>query len=78
MEMLQLMLSTPLILFICIVAPIWIVMHYKSKQNIGQGLNQEQLNQLQGLVQQAEKMRERIQTLESILDAESPKWRDRL
>ena len=65
----------PLILFMIFVAPIWVIMHYRSKDKIGQGLSDQELSQLNELAQRAEKMADRIKTLEAILDAESPKWR---
>ncbi|SMQ64774.1 phage shock protein B [Pseudidiomarina planktonica] len=70
-------LVTPIILFMIFVAPFWVIMHYRSKRQIGQGLSAEETQALQQLAQHAERMRERIQTLESILDAETPKWRDK-
>ena len=71
------MIAVPLILFMIFVAPIWVIMHYRSKRKIGQGLSADELQNLQQLAQQAEQMRERIKTLESSLDADAPTWRDR-
>ncbi|WP_411358505.1 envelope stress response membrane protein PspB [Pseudidiomarina salilacus] len=71
------MIAVPLILFMIFVAPIWVIMHYRSKRKIGQGLSADELQNLQQLAQQAEQMRERIKTLEAILDADAPTWRDR-
>jgi phage shock protein B len=65
----------PLILFMIFVAPLWVIMHYRSKNKIKQGLSDSELNQLNELTVRAEKMAERIKTLEAILDAESPRWR---
>jgi phage shock protein B len=65
----------PLILFMIFVAPIWVIMHYRSKRKISEGLSETELNQLNDLSNRAEKMADRIKTLEAILDAESPKWR---
>ena len=65
----------PLILFMIFVAPIWVIMHYRSKNKMGQGLSDQELTQLNELAHRAEKMADRIKTLEAILDAESPKWR---
>lgn len=65
----------PLILFMIFVAPLWVIMHYRSKNKIKQGLSDAELNQLTELTVRAEKMAERIKTLEAILDADSPRWR---
>jgi phage shock protein B len=70
-------MGVPLILFTLFVAPIWLILHYKSKKQISQGLSTEEFAQLQSLAEKAEQMSERIHTLESILDEEAPKWRDR-
>lgn len=66
----------PLILFMIFVAPLWVIMHYRSKNKIKQGLSDGELNQLNELTVRAERMAERIKTLEAILDAESPRWRN--
>ncbi|MBG22536.1 MAG: envelope stress response membrane protein PspB [Idiomarinaceae bacterium] len=71
------MIAVPLILFMIFVAPIWVIMHYRSKKKISQGLSQEEIHDLQQLAQKAEQMRERIKTLEAILDADAPTWRER-
>ena len=65
----------PLIMFMIFVAPSWVIMHYRSKRKISEGLSDVELNQLNDLSRRAEKMADRIKTLESILDAESPDWR---
>ncbi len=70
--------GVPLILFLTIVAPIWLVLHYRSKKQISQGLTEEEYMQLSELSELADKMADRIKTLEAILDAESPDWRNKL
>ena len=69
------LIFVPLILFMLFVAPLWVIMHYRSKNKIKQGLSASELEQLNELASRAEKMSERIKTLEAILDAESPRWR---
>lgn len=68
----------PLIIFMVIVAPIWLVLHYRSKRQVGQGLSEEEYIQLSELSEMADKMADRIKTLEAILDAETPEWRSKL
>ncbi len=65
----------PAILFMVIVAPIWIIMHYRSKNAKAGGLSEADHNRLQELTKIADGMMERVETLESILDQESPNWR---
>lgn len=67
----------PLIVFLVIVAPIWIVFHYRSKKQVSQGLSENEYQKLNELSELADSMSERIQTLESLLDVESPDWRNR-
>ena len=68
----------PIIIFMVIVAPIWLILHYRSKKQISQGLSDEEYATLQGLADQADKMADRIHTFESILDAEAPQWRNKV
>lgn len=70
-------LSVPLILFVLFVAPLWVFLHYRSRSKMGQAMTQQELEQLNELASKAEKMAERIKTLEAILDTESPRWRQR-
>ena len=68
----------PLIIFMVIVAPIWLILHYRSKRQVSQGLSEEEYIQLSDLSEMADKMADRIKTLEAILDAETPDWRNKL
>ncbi|MEJ4044349.1 envelope stress response membrane protein PspB [Erwinia sp. SLM-02] len=70
-----LFLAIPLTIFVLFVAPIWLWLHYSNRQNRGADLSQGDLQRLQQLTGEAKKMRERIQALEAILDAEHPNWR---
>ena len=68
----------PVIVFMVIVAPIWIIMHYRSKRQVSQGLSESEYVQLSELSEMADQMADRIKTLEAILDAETPDWRSKL
>ena len=67
----------PLVIFMVIVAPIWIVLHYKSRANVVNGLSAGERADIEELIETANKMAARIETLESILDVESPRWREK-
>nr|WP_194756047.1 envelope stress response membrane protein PspB [Aliidiomarina indica] len=69
------MIMTPLILFVIFVAPIWVILHYRSKRKISEGMSQEDAELVRELAAKAEDMKERIRTLESLLDAEHANWR---
>ena len=71
-------IMAPVIIFMIFVAPIWLVLHYRSKKQVSQGLSQEEYIQLSDLSEVADTMADRIQTLEAILDAETPNWRAKL
>ena len=66
------MLEVPLILFLTIVAPIWIIAHYVTRWRMAKTLSPEDEKQFGDLWQIAERMEERIHTIERILDREMP------
>ncbi|HAS61569.1 MAG TPA: envelope stress response membrane protein PspB [Vibrio sp.] len=68
-------IAGPLIVFLIFVAPLWLLLHYRSKRKTSSGLSQEDYQRLQTLSERAESMQKRVDTLERILDAESPNWR---
>ncbi len=70
-------LMAPIIIFLIFVAPIWLILHYRSKKQVSQGLTEEEFSQLNELIAKADKMSHRIETLEAILDSEAPQWRSR-
>jgi phage shock protein B len=69
------MLMAPFIIFMVIVAPLWLILHYRSKKQVSQGLSEHEHRQLLELASKAEKMADRVETLETLLDQESPGWR---
>jgi phage shock protein B len=71
-------IGVPMILFMLFVAPTWLILHYRSKRQIGKGLSQDDIKDMQILVDKAEQMSERIKTLEAILDEQSPQWREKV
>jgi phage shock protein B len=70
--------GVPMILFMLFVAPTWLILHYRSKRQLGKGLSENDVKDLQILADRAEQMSERIKTLESILDTEHPQWREKV
>ena len=68
----------PTILFMVIVAPIWIGMHYKSVNRSSRSLNAEDRENVEQILITVDKLTERIQALESILDAEHDDWREQV
>ncbi|MEW7314916.1 envelope stress response membrane protein PspB [Buttiauxella gaviniae] len=72
-----LFLAIPLTIFVLFVAPIWLWLHYNNRAANGGQLSQAEQQRLAQLTDEARRMRERIQALEQILDAEHPNWRDK-
>ena len=68
----------PVVIFLTIVSPVWIFMHYRSKQRAQGALSDEERLELESLSVHAERMVDRIDTLEAILDNETPGWRKRI
>jgi phage shock protein B len=67
----------PIIVFLIVVAPIWIILHYRSKGKAADGLSSNERLELDEMIEVANNMAVRIETLEAILDVESPDWRDK-
>jgi phage shock protein B len=65
----------PTILFMVVVAPIWLTMHYRSVNRSSRGLNDEDRQRIETMLVTVDRLTERIGTLESILDVEHPDWR---
>ncbi len=73
----QIIFFVPIVVFLVIVAPIWIIVHYKSQHRVAGDLSDAERMEVDEMIQVANKMAARIETLESILDVESPEWREK-
>ncbi len=71
-------LSVPLIIFMAVVAPLWIITHYVMRWRSTKTLSSEDEKILTELWESVPKMESRIKNLERILDAEVPNWREQL
>ncbi len=69
--------SGPLIVFLIFVAPLWLILHYRSKRKMSNNLSSEDHERIDMLTEKARGLQTRLETLERILDAESPSWRNR-
>ncbi|WP_435237510.1 envelope stress response membrane protein PspB [Psychromonas sp. PT13] len=70
-------ITIPLIIFILFVAPLWLILHYRSRKHITKSLTEEDQQQLDKLLTRTEQLQHRIVSLEEILDAEVPQWRQK-
>ena len=77
MEFFQFMF-VPTILFVVVVAPIWISMHYRSVNKSSRSLSEEDRESIEHMLETVDKLTDRIGTLESILDADHPDWRQKV
>ena len=72
------LLMIPIVVFMVIVAPLWLVLHYKERRSIQQGLSEEQQQILNQLLMKNDQLTSRIAQLEKILSAQDASWdRDR-
>jgi len=65
----------PTVIFMGLVAPLWLVLHYLSKARAAKGLSTADRQELEAALALVDKLEDRIDTLESILDADHPHWR---
>ena len=77
MEFFQFMF-VPTILFMVVVAPIWISMHYRSVNKSSRSLSEEDRESIEHMLETVDKLTNRIGALESILDADHPDWKQKM
>lgn len=65
----------PTILFVLVVAPMWITMHYRSVNRSSRSLSREDRESVEQMLETVDKLTDRIATLESLLDSEHTDWR---
>lgn len=49
-------LSAPVLVFLVFIAPVWLILHYRSRNKISAGLNDDEREALQELAHTAERM----------------------
>lgn len=64
----------PTILFMVVVAPLWITLHYRSLSQSSRSLNQEDKESIEHMLETVDKLTERIGALEAILNEDHPDW----
>jgi phage shock protein B len=67
----------PTILFVVVVAPIWIICHYITQWRTTRRLSGDDEKVLGELWQSTRRMEGRIEALEKVLESEAPGWRMR-
>jgi phage shock protein B len=66
------------IIFLAVVAPIWIIAHYTTRWKATKALSSDEEQMLEELWKSSERMEQRSNALERILDAEVTDWRKQL
>ena len=64
------------VIFMVIVLPLLIIMHYVTKWKSTKGLSDEEQQMLEELWDGSERMMNRLNALETILDEKSADWRE--
>lgn len=70
------LLFVPLIAFIVIVLPIWVTLYYRDRSRAGRELNADEWQEINRMLEQAERLEQRVNSLEAILDHQTPDWRN--
>lgn len=65
----------PAVVFLVIVAPIWLLLHYWAQSRGNKGLSADDQRQLESALALAEQLEQRVRSLETILDDQQPDWR---
>ncbi|WP_020410780.1 envelope stress response membrane protein PspB [Hahella ganghwensis] len=65
----------PAVIFLSIVAPLWLILHYWTQAKARKGISNEERELLNNALSTAERLEKRVVTLETILDAEHDGWR---
>ncbi|WP_096086338.1 envelope stress response membrane protein PspB [Agaribacterium haliotis] len=68
-------LFVPSILFLTIVAPLWLILHYRYKSRALKGISDDDRGELEQMLVALDTLSERVESLESILDNDHPEWR---
>jgi phage shock protein B len=63
------------IIFMVIVLPFVVIMHYTTKWKATKGLSDDEHRMLEDLWKESQAMQSRVNALETILDSQVPDWR---
>ena len=72
------LIGIALIVFLAVPAPIFIVLHFITKWKQSREISGGDEQMLDDLWRLSQRLEERIETLETILDSEAPDWRKKL
>ncbi|WP_293645575.1 envelope stress response membrane protein PspB [Thiolapillus sp.] len=72
----DMLLALPII-FLVVVVPLWLILHYAYKARASKALSKADEETLADLWALSEKLEKRVDSLETILDREAPGWRNK-
>jgi phage shock protein B len=67
----------PTVIFLTVVVPMWLILHYWTRARLNKGMSADERQELEQALALAERLEQRVQTLETILDSEHAGWRTR-
>ena len=70
------LLFVPLMAFIVIVLPTWVVLYYRDKARQSHTLSADEWSELQRILETTERLESRLASLEAILDSDHKGWRN--
>ncbi len=65
----------PSVVFLSVVAPLWLILHYWSKHKSNRGLSDDDQHLMENLANTINGLEQRIDSLERILDNQHQGWR---
>ena len=70
-------LFVPAVLFMVIVAPLWLIFHYVTVWKTQRNAGRADPHAVNAMSDTARRLEERVAALEKLLDAEAPGWRSK-
>jgi phage shock protein B len=70
-------LFVPAVLFMVIVAPLWLIFHYVTVWKTQRNAGRADPRAVNAMSDTARRLEERVAALEKLLDAEAPGWRSK-
>jgi len=65
----------PTVVFLSFVLPLWLILHYWTRARSNKGLTDDERHSLEQAMALADRLEQRVATLETILDDQHPGWR---
>jgi phage shock protein B len=70
------LIFVPLMAFMLVVLPTWLVFHYRERTRQSHTLTADEWSELRGMLETAERLERRLAALETILDRDHAGWRN--